>query len=170
MSGPTHDEAPHDGERDDHEELIELLNELRVVLPGVQVLFAFLLTIPFTGRFGQLTSVQEGAFSIAFLSAAVALVLLMTPTAYHRMRFRAGDEEWMLHLSNRLTLGGLGCVAVALVASVYLVTDVVRSGPVSIGIAAVLGVALTWLWFGLASVRIVREHRRPDQGERRSGT
>lgn len=160
-------DGPHDGERDGHEELIELLNELRVVLPGVQVLFAFLLTIPFTGRFGQLTAVQEWAFTIAFLSAAVALVLLMTPSAYHRMRFRAGDEEWMLRLSNRLTLAGLACVAVALVASVYLVTDVVRSGPVAIGIAAVLAIGMVSLWFGLATVRIMRERGRPDSGERR---
>jgi Ni/Fe-hydrogenase subunit HybB-like protein len=146
-------------QRDGHEELIELLNELRVVLPGVQVLFAFLLTIPFTGRFGQLTDPQEGAFSIAFLAAAFALVMLMTPPAYHRSRFRAGDEERMLRTANRLTLGGIGCVGIALVAAVYLVADLLKPGPVAIGVAAVVGVSIVVLWAGLPAVRIATDGR-----------
>jgi hypothetical protein len=153
-----------DAPRNGHEELIELLNELRVVLPGVQVLFAFLLTIPFTGRFGQLTAPQEGAFSVAFLAAAFALVMLMTPPAYHRSRFRAGDEERMLRTANRLTLGGIGCVGIALVAAVYLVADLLKQGPVAIGVAAMVGVAIVVLWAGLPVVRIASAGRSRARG------
>src|ERR671916_2197791 len=85
-------------------ELIELLNELRVALPGVQVLFAFLLTVPFTQRFPDITSLQRNVFFVAFLSAAAATAFLIAPTAYHRIRFREGDKEQMLQTANVLAL------------------------------------------------------------------
>jgi len=85
-------------------ELIELLNELRVVLTGVQVLFAFLLTLPFTDRFRDLVPTQRLMFSVAFTATAMASVLLMAPTAYHRIRFRQRDKERMLRWSNRFAI------------------------------------------------------------------
>ena len=83
-------------------ELIELLNELRVALPGVQVLLAFMLTLPFTQRFGILSDLQKASFVVALLSTSCAIVFFMTPTSYHRLRWRAGDKEQILTTSNRL--------------------------------------------------------------------
>jgi hypothetical protein len=85
-------------------ELIELLNELRVALPGVQVLFAFLLTVPFAQRFGAVSDLQRAVYFVALISTAVASVLFITPTAYHRLRWREPDKEGMLFTANRLAI------------------------------------------------------------------
>jgi hypothetical protein len=87
-------------------ELIELLNELRVVLPGVQVLFAFLLTGPFTNQFRRITHEQELVF-VTFLLTAIATILLIAPSAYHRLRWRQKDKEQMLQTANRLAISGM---------------------------------------------------------------
>lgn len=145
----AHGRNERDDGRDEHQELVELLNELRVVLPGVQVLFAFLLTIPFTGRFGSLSTFQEVLFSISFVFASFALVLLMAPSAYHRIRFRAGDDEAMLRISNRLTIAGLACLGVSLEAAVLLVADLVMTSWLVPATAIVVGALLVGLWFAL---------------------
>jgi hypothetical protein len=158
MTGDEREHADHDEDgRDEHQELVELLNELRVVLPGVQVLFAFLLTIPFTGRFKELSTFQDTLFAISFLFAAFALVLLMTPTAYHRIRFRAGDDEAMLRISNRLTIAGIACLAVSLEAAVILVGDLIPFRPMAALAGAVVGLLLIGLWFALPLWRAGRE-------------
>jgi hypothetical protein len=160
MTGDEREHADHDEDgRDEHQELVELLNELRVVLPGVQVLFAFLLTIPFTGRFKELSTFQDTLFAISFLFAAFALVLLMTPTAYHRIRFRAGDDEAMLRISNRLTIAGIACLAASLEAAVILVGDLVPFRPMAAIAGAVVGLLLVGLWFALPMWRAGRERR-----------
>jgi predicted neutral ceramidase superfamily lipid hydrolase len=112
------------GERLDRE-LIELLNELRVVLPGAQVLFAFLLTVPFTQHFPKLSDLQRDVYFAAFITTAVASVLLMTPSAFHRLRWRRGDKERLLVLSNKFAIAGLVLLAVAIALVVFVVTDVV---------------------------------------------
>ena len=88
-------------------ELIELLNELRVILPGVQVLFAFLLMVPFTQRFPDLDDLETGVFYMTLLCTAVATALLIAPSAHHRMLWRGGRREQRLVLGNRLTIVGL---------------------------------------------------------------
>src|SRR5918911_5054433 len=106
---------PEDGREESDEsrserlnrELIELLNELRVALPGVQVLFAFLLTLPFTGEFGRLSEFEQDVYFATFCSTIVATASLMTPTAYHRLRWRRRDKESMLRTSNRAAVAGL---------------------------------------------------------------
>jgi hypothetical protein len=134
-------------------ELIELLNELRVALPGVQVLFAFLLAVPFTQRFERLTGVQEDVFFAAFLCTAVATALLIAPSAYHRLRWREHDKEHMLQLSNRLAIAGTVFLAAAIIAVVYLVTDLIF-GLVATLVATLLATVLFgWLWYGLPLVR-----------------
>ena len=87
-------------------ELIELLNELRVVLPGVQVLFAFLLAVPFSSGWTRVTDLQRDVFFLAFICTAAASILLIAPSAYHRLRWREGDKEQMLRTSNRLAIAG----------------------------------------------------------------
>ena len=130
-------------------ELIELLNELRVALPGVQVLFAFLLAVPFTQRFRQLTDVQEYAFFLALFCTTFGSVFLIAPSAYHRVRFRAHDKEQMLQTANRLSIAGTVFLAVAMTSAVYLITDLVFNAPVTLIMTAVTGAMFTWFWYGL---------------------
>jgi hypothetical protein len=103
--------------------LVELLQEVRVVQTGVQVLFAFLLTAPLAPRFPELTSFQRLDYFFTLLVTGAAAVLLIAPTAYHRILFRLGDKEHLVLVSNRFTLAGLACVALSMVGAVLLVTD-----------------------------------------------
>src|SRR5213076_2491341 len=104
-------------------ELIELLNELRVALPGVQVLFAFLLAVPFANGFPKLDPLDRDVFFAAFIATALATVLLIAPSSYHRLRWRQHDKESMLVVSNALTIAGLLCLAVAITCVVFVITD-----------------------------------------------
>jgi Family of unknown function (DUF6328) len=137
-------------------ELIELLNELRVALPGVQVLFAFLLTVPFSQRFSVVTESQKLVYFTAVLCAAAATALLIAPTAYHRVQFREGDKEQLLKVSNRLALGGLFFLAVSIGCVVFFITDVLFSGVIVV--VASVGNALLFalLWFVLPVSRRAR--------------
>ena len=130
------------------QELIEVLNELRVALPGVQVLFAFLLVAPFSARF-DVTGAEKAADMVALSATVIATALLIAPSAYHRLRWRERDKERMLRISNQLAIAGVVAIAVAMSASVYLVTDVLFSTTVawlfSLACALLLGLA----WFAL---------------------
>jgi hypothetical protein len=137
-------------------ELIELLNELRVALPGVQVLFAFLLAVPFTQRFERLTGVQEDVFFAAFLCTAVATALLIAPSAYHRLRWREHDKEHMLQMSNRLAIAGTVFLAAAIVAVVYLVTNLIFGLAATLVATFLATILFGWLWYGLPLVRRLR--------------
>jgi hypothetical protein len=146
--------TPKDHYEEDHaQELIELLNELRVALPGVQVLFAFMLTVPFSSRFGELTTGQRAVFVAAFLSTALATILFLAPTAFHRIRFRSGDEEALLRMGNRAAIGGLALLSFALSAVVFLVADVVGSLPLAIVATAGIGTPAAVLWFLIPILR-----------------
>src|SRR3954469_763099 len=126
--------------------LVELLQEVRVVQTGVQVLFAFLLTAPLAARFSELTSFQRHDYFFTLLAAGAAAVLLIAPTAYHRILFRCGDKEYLVQVANRFTLAGLACVAVSMLGALLLVTDLLFDGAVvtvTITIAA-LGFVLCW--------------------------
>ena len=148
-SGRSSGKSEHSQDR----ELLELLNELRVALPGVQVLFAFLLTVPFSQRFGAITATQRAVYFAAFLSTAAASALLIAPTAIHRMQWRARDKEALLRISNVLAIAGTACLAIAIVCVTFVITDVIYGGgltPLVTGIAA--GV-FALLWFALPLYR-----------------
>ena len=130
-------------------ELGELLQELRVALPGVQVLFAFLLTIPFAQRFTTITSSQKTAYFIAFLSTAAATVLLIVPSAHHRVRWRQGDKEQLLRTASKFTLAGLAFLTVAMASTVFVVTDVLYDTSWAVLIAVATGLVFVLLWFTL---------------------
>ncbi len=134
-------------------ELIELLNELRVALPGVQVLFAFLLVVPFQDGFRRVNDLQEGVYFFCFLCTALASALLIAPSAYHRIRWRQRDKEQMLITANRLSIAGLACLALATVAVVFLITDVLYNGWVVAVVSAVVGALFAWFWYGLPLLR-----------------
>jgi predicted neutral ceramidase superfamily lipid hydrolase len=146
------------GERANRE-LIELLNELRVALPGVQVLFAFLLTVPFTQRFGELGPGDRRVYFAAVVSTAVATVLLIAPTAHHRLRFRSGVKESLLRASNVFAVVGLVLVAFAMTAVTYIVANMLYAGRVPAITAACLAGAFAVVWFVLPFV--YRERRTP---------
>jgi hypothetical protein len=103
--------------------LVELLQEVRVVQTGVQVLFAFLLTAPLAPRFPELSQFQRLTYFATLLAAGGATILLIAPTAYHRILFRLGDKEHLVSVANRFTLAGLTCVALSMVGALLLVTD-----------------------------------------------
>jgi predicted membrane channel-forming protein YqfA (hemolysin III family) len=130
-------------------ELIELLNELRVVLPGVQVLFAFMLTVPFTNRFSSITNEQRQVFFVSFLLTTAATALLIAPSAYHRLRWRQRDKEQMLRTANRLSIGGLVLLAFVLVGVVFLVTDLLFHAAAAVTVTAAVGAFFGWFWYGL---------------------
>ncbi len=138
-------------------ELGELLQELRVALPGIQVLFAFLLTVPFTPRFPSITDVQRNVYFAAFLTAAAATAFFISPTAYHRIRFRAGDKERMLKTSNILAIIGTVFLATSIVCVVYLITDILFSGGFAALVTALAAGLFVWLWYALPLWRHVRD-------------
>jgi hypothetical protein len=128
-------------------QMIELLNELRVALPGVQILFAFLLTVPFSQRFGALTPFQRDTYYVTLIATALSTACLIAPSAAHRLRFHQGDRAWVIESASRLTITGLAVLVVALGGSVLLITDLMFDGArVWIYTAAVVLVILV-LWF-----------------------
>jgi len=130
-------------------ELIELLNELRVVLPGVTVLFAFLLAVPFAKGWDRVTPFQRDVFLVAFLSTGIAVALLTAPSSYHRLRFRAGNKEHLVRVGNRLAIAGIAASAVSLEAVVLLVIAYVVSTGAAIGATAGFALLVLGLWYGL---------------------
>jgi hypothetical protein len=126
--------------------LVELLQEVRVVQTGVQVLFAFLLTVPLAARFPVLTAFERDLYFATLLVTGAAAVLLIAPTAYHRILFRLGDKEHLVQVANRLTLAGLLCVAVSMIGALLLVTDLLFGGATVVvtGVAAALVCTLLW--------------------------
>jgi hypothetical protein len=136
--------------------LSELLQELRVALPGVQVLFAFLLTVPFTQRFSTLTSFQEKLYFATLLSTAVATALLIAPTANHRMLFRKQDKEHLVVVSNRLAIAGIGALAIAMCGVVLLISDVMFDAPTPLVATAGAALMFMWLWYVMPVVRRAR--------------
>jgi len=134
-------------------ELIELLNELRVARPGVQVLFAFLLAVPFANGWTRVTDFQRDVFFVAFLCTTTATMLLIAPSTYHRLRWREHDKEHMLTTANRLTIAGSGFLALAMIAVVLLITDLLFSLPWAVLATALAAIGFSWFWYGLALLR-----------------
>ena len=130
-------------------ELMELLNELRVALPGVQFLVAFLLVVPFQQRGAQLTDFQRDVYFATLLAAAVATGLLIAPAAQHRVLFRQHDKEKLLRRSNRSAVLGLAVLALAIVGAILLVTDVLFDLTLAWSTAAVVGALLLWWWIAV---------------------
>jgi hypothetical protein len=130
-------------------ELIELLNELRVLLPGVQVLFAFLLTAPFASGFEKVTEFQRDLYAVCLLAALAATACLVAPTTYHRIRWRQRDKEAMLRSANVLALAGSGFLALSMTCSIFLVGDYLFSRWAAALVTAVTAVGLASLWYAL---------------------
>ena len=132
---------PRERKRD--RQMMELLNELRVALPGVQILFAFMLTVPFSQRFGSLTEFQRDVYYLALVATAISAACLIAPSAAHRIRFHKGERTWIIESANRLMILGLVFLAAALAGSVLLITDIMFDG------------ARVWIYSGLVALLIV---------------
>jgi len=141
-------------------ELIELLQEMRVVLPGIQVIFGFLLTVPFTARFAQLTSLQRSVFFVSFIAAGGAIAFLVAPTSYHRLRWRQYDKENLLRLANKFAIIGLAFFALSLIGIAFIVTDMVIETRAAIWVAAGFGLVALLLWFVLPLARRAQQEPR----------
>src|SRR5512133_3971042 len=141
--------ADENKEERHNRELIELLNELRVALPGVQVLFAFLLAVPFANGFPKLGKLDRDIFFVAFISTALSTVALIAPSSYHRLRWRQHDKERMLVISNVLTIIGLALLAVAITCAVFVITDFLFHRAWAAAFTALIAAAFLVLWYGL---------------------
>jgi|SoiMethySBSTD1v2_1073268.scaffolds.fasta_scaffold31651_6 uncharacterized protein DUF6328 len=166
MSDDQLPERESPDERADRE-LIELLNELRVALPGVQVLFAFLLTIPFAQRFEVLDAGDRRIYFAAVVATAAATLFLVAPTAHHRIRFRDAVKEHLLRVANLFALAGLACLAFAITAATFVVTDVIYPGTLPRVMAATLAGAFVVGW--LVVPLLFRRSATPERPSERRG-
>ena len=152
-------EPAEEADRSDEEQerlnrqMTELLNELRVAMPGVQVLFAFLLAVPFQQRFQTVNAFQRDVYLVTLLAAATATAFLIAPSAYHRIAFQEHEKERIIQMGTRQFVCGIVALAVAMTGAVLLVTDVLFQAATTIvvvvGVAALFG----WLWFGIGTWR-----------------
>jgi len=133
--------------------LVELLQELRVALPGVQVLFAFLLTVPFAARFDEVSSFERHVYFVTLLCSALASALFIAPTAYHRLNFSRGDKRHIVEVASRCTVLGLVALAIAMLGAVVLVTDFLFGARTMLVTAAGVFALFATLWFALPLLR-----------------
>ena len=131
------------------QELIEILNEVRVALSGASVLFGFLLVVPFNARWDATSSAQRAAYVVAFLATLLSVIGFMTPTAYHRLRWRERNKERMLRISHFGTIGGIAFLAAAMTAATYLVMDEVAVTWAAALATVLAGAVFLLVWFAL---------------------
>ena len=143
--------------------LVELLQEVRVVQTGVQVLFAFLLMAPLTPGFAHLGPVHRAEYFLTLALAGASAILLIAPTAFHRVLFRLGDKEYLVTVANRLTIAGLATVAMSMVGAFVFVADILFGmwGAVATGGAAAIACAVLWAAVPLGAARSSRKGRYP---------
>jgi hypothetical protein len=141
------------------DEWARFINELRLVLPGVQLLFGFLVTVPFTTKFGTLSLDMRRVYFGAFLSATLATAFLVAPAVYHRMHWRQDvrDKERMFRLCNRLSIAGIGLLAMAMILSVYVLSTLIFEPVLAWIMSAASVLVFGWLWFGLPLTQRQRE-------------
>jgi hypothetical protein len=135
----------------------ELLNELRSLIPGAEVLFGFLLAIRFTGQFSDLNDGERYVYYATLVATAVALVLLMAPAAHHRLRFREGDKDYMLQKGNREAIVGTLAIAVSFTGVVYLITALVFGEWEAIVAGVAFFLFAAWRWWSFALYRAYQD-------------
>jgi len=137
--------------------MLELLNELRVALPGVQILFAFLLTVPFSVRFDRLTAFQHDVYYLTLIATALSAACLIAPSSAHRIRFHKGERTWIVESANRLMIVGLAFLAGALGGSVLLITDIMFDGVRVWIYTGAVWLCIVGLWFARPLARKVEQ-------------
>lgn len=145
-----------------NQEWQELLEELKVMLPGAEVLFAFLLAIPFTQRFEALAQSSRYVYLTAFLAAAVSTLLMIAPGAQHRVLWRQRAKDKQLRVATWLALTAMGFSAVAISSTVYLITNVVYENFLPAIATGFVLALMVWLWFAQPLIMRVRNTREPE--------
>jgi Family of unknown function (DUF6328) len=153
--------SAHDGRDETSAERLdrntmELLNELRVASTGIQVMFGFLLIVPFNVGWRRLSSFGRTEYFVTLILTATAAVLLIAPSVHHRILFRHGEKRYLVQLANRFAILAMVFLALAFTGILVLISDVVAGGfgPVIIGVAAAAGIVI--LWFGIPLARLAR--------------
>ena len=154
---PRRDETEH--ERIDRN-LEELLQELRVALPGVQVLFAFLLVVPFNQRFNSVSDFDRILYGVTLVCAALASTLLISPTVHHRLLFRRRDKEHLVKVANRQAIAGLTLLALAMTGAIVLVTDFLYKPATTAVASGIVALGFIVFWYVLPLMRRARIARR----------
>lgn len=131
----------------------DLLQELRVAQTGVQILFAFLLTLPFSNGFTETTEFQRDVYIVALLAAAAATAMIISPVAFHRALFRQGRKPELVRFAHRMATGGLAFMLIAMVSAVLLITDFVLDRPIAFVLSALAGIWFLTFWVALPFAR-----------------
>ena len=137
--------------------MAELLQEVRVAQTGTQILFAFLLGVPFTQRFGEVTSFQQTVYFGTLVAAAVASACLIAPSAYHRILFRQKEKQFVIETSNVLIIVGLAFVALAMSGVILLITDLLYNETTTAIVTAAIVLVFVVLWYVMPITRRIRE-------------
>jgi hypothetical protein len=136
----------------------ELLQELRVAIPGIQFLFAFLLVVPFQQGWIDVTEFEKNVYYVALLATSAAAISLIGPVARHRLRFRELDKKWIVESSHKWAIAGLGFLAIAMIAAILFVSHVVFDNATTSIVAAILVAGMiAWVWFIPPLLRELRE-------------
>jgi hypothetical protein len=128
-------------------QMMELLNELRIALPGVQILFAFLLTAPFAQGFQRITDTQKNLYYAALLATASSTICLIAPSATHRLRFHQSDRTFIIESANKFLIAGLVFMGIAIVLAIAVVTDFLYDHWIVWAAPFAIAVALALVWF-----------------------
>lgn len=158
----------------------DLLQELRVAQTGIQILFAFLLTLPFSSGFPSATRFQKDVYLVALLAAAAAAALIIAPVAFHRALFRRGRKPELVRFAHRMAGGGLAFMLIAMVSSVLLITDFILPRPMAFSLSALTALWFLAFWWGVPLLRRLRgeennehayaeEEEETDQDDQQSG-
>jgi Family of unknown function (DUF6328) len=134
-------------------QMIELLNELRVALPGVQILFGFLLTVPFAQGFRRINGFEKALFYATLLSTATSTVCLIAPSATHRLRFHQGDRKYVIETAHKYTIAGLVFLGLAIILALVMITDVLYNGAAIYAFPAAVALLLVAIWFARPLLR-----------------
>jgi hypothetical protein len=156
------DRHPETGREESEQErtdrnLQEMLGELRVALPGVQVLFAFLLVVPFNQRFADVTDFEKTLYLVTMLFTTASTICLITPTAHHRLEFRQQDKERIVETGNRIVIIGLGLLAIAMTGAVLFVTDYLYGTGTALAAAGGVALGFLVLWYLIPLRRLLAD-------------
>jgi amino acid permease len=141
----AHEDDKHRWDRN----FADLLQELRVAQTGIQILFAFLLTLPFSNGFPRTTPFQRDVYVVALLSAAVSTAMIISPVAFHRALFRQGRKPELVRYAHRLATGGLAFLLISMVSSIFLIVGYLLSRPVAIVLGALAALVFLTFWAGI---------------------